>query len=444
MAAPNAASTAATSRSRRLGVAYAKLWTAASVSYAGDGIYYTALPLLAATLTRDPLRVAAVDVAGQLPWLLFALPAGALVDRWDRRRILWLTDAYRGLVLAALAVAVVAGWASIPVLAAAGFLLGTGGTLFTPASLSIIPAIVSRERARLERANGRLAASQTVGLHFLGPPAGGALFSLARSVPFVADAVSFVVSAAALASIRGRFTPDAGPLAHGPAPAGVADAGQPGDHPQSVGSRRLRVEIVQGLRWLAGQRLLRMLALMNATTSLAFGAWTAIMVLFAQDRLGVGNLGYGLLWTGVAAGSLLGSLLAARLSRVVGQARLLIASAVAFGVTTLGVGASTTQAWVAGGLLGTLGLALTVWNVVVVSLRQAIVPDHLVGRINSNFQLASMGMGPLGAALGGILGRALGLRAPFFITGAVLLLMAAAAIPVITTRAIGALRTDPS
>lgn len=151
----------------------------------GDGIYYTALPLLAATLTRDPLRVAAVDVASQLPWLLFALPAGALVDRWDRRRVLWLTDAYRGLVLAALAVAVVAGWASIPVLAAAGFLLGTGGTLFVPASLSIIPAIVSREPSRLERANGRLAAAQTVGLHFLGPPAGGALFSLARSAPFV-------------------------------------------------------------------------------------------------------------------------------------------------------------------------------------------------------------------------------------------------------------------
>jgi MFS family permease len=218
---------------------------------------------------------------------------------------------------------------------------------------------------------------------------------------------------------------------------------QPGDHPQSVGSRRLRVEIVQGLRWLAGQRLLRTLALMNATTSLAFGAWTAIMVLFAQDRLGVGNLGYGLLWTGVAAGSLLGSLLAAKLSRAVGQARLLLVSAIAFGATTLGVGASS-DPWVAGALLGTLGLALTVWNVVVVSLRQAIVPDQLVGRINSNFQLLSMGMGPLGAALGGILGRTLGLRAPFFITGAALLAMALLAIPVITTRAIEAIRPRTS
>jgi MFS family permease len=104
--------------------------------------------------------------------LLFALPAGALVDRWDRRRVLWLTDAYRGLV-----VAVLAGWASIPLLGTAGFLLAVGGTLFTPASMSIIPSIVSREQTRLERANGRLAAAQTIGEHFLGPPAGGVLAS---------------------------------------------------------------------------------------------------------------------------------------------------------------------------------------------------------------------------------------------------------------------------
>lgn len=441
---PTLASTAATTRPTRLGPDYAKLWTAASVSYVGDGIYYTALPLLAATLTRDPLRIAAVEVAGQLPWLLFALPAGALVDRWDRRRILWLTDAYRSLIIAALTVAVLAGWASIPVLGAAGFLLTIGGTLFTPATLSIIPGIVSRDQARLERANGGLAAAQTVGQHFLGPPAGGALFSLARSVPFLADAISFALSAATLARIPGRFTPDSPPPTPGPAPAGATDAKQPQEQAQIAGSRpRLRVEIVQGLRWLAGQRLLRTLALMNATTSLAFAAWTAIMVLFAQDQLGLGNLGYGLLWTGVAAGSLLGSLLAARLSRILGQARLLLVSAATFGATTLGIGA-TTNRWVAGTLLGALGLALTVWNVIVVSLRQAIVPNHLVGRINSNFQLASMGMGPLGAALGGILGRTLGLRAPFFITGVALLAMALLAVPVITPQAIEAVRTDPS
>ena len=414
-------------KSQRLGSAYAKLWAAASVSYVGDGIYYTALPLLAATITRDPLRVATVEVAGQLPWLLFALPAGALVDRWDRRRVLWLTDAYRALVMIALTAAILAGWTSIALLGAAGFLLAIGGTLFVPASMSIIPSIVSRDQARLERANGRMAAAQTSGVHFLGPPTGGALFSLARPVPFLADALSFAVSATVLAAIPGHFRP---------APEHDQDERQR----QLAGTRlRLRVEILQGLRWLVAHRLLRTLALMNAASSLAFAAWTAILVLFAQDRLGVDNLGYGLLWTGVAVGSLLGSVLATHVSRRLGPGRVLTASAVAFGVTTIGIGA-TTNPWVAGALLATLGLALTVWNVIVVSLRQAIVPDRLVGRINSTFQLLSMGMLPLGAALGGILGRTLGLRAPFFITGTALLMLALLAAPVMTIRAIEAAR----
>jgi MFS family permease len=186
-ASPPIAPTRAASRPSPLGPAYAKLWTAASVSFVGDGIHNTAVALLAATLTRDPLGIAAVEIAGQLPWLLLALPGGALVDRWDRRRVLWRTDAYRCMVVAALAGVVLAGWASLPVLGAAGFLLTAGGTLFTPAAQSIVPSLVSRAPARLERANGRLAAAQTAGWHFLGPPAGGLLFSLARSVPFLAD-----------------------------------------------------------------------------------------------------------------------------------------------------------------------------------------------------------------------------------------------------------------
>jgi MFS family permease len=422
-------STMAVSRPRALGLAYAKLWSAGSVSYLGDGIYYTALPLLAASLSRDPLIVATVQVAGEAPWLLFALPAGALVDRWDRRRVLWIADAYRSLVVTALAVAIVAGWTSIAVLGATGFLLAIGGTLFNPAALSIVPAIVSREPDRLERANGRLAAAQTIGEHFLGPPVGGVLFSLAHSVPFLAEAVSFAVSSALIASIRGRF---ASTTHHAQGPA------------RSAGKRpSLRGEIVEGLRWLAGHRLLRALAVMVAIASLAFSAWSSIMVLFAQDRLGLGAVGFGLLWTGVAAGSLFGGLLAGRLGRTFGESRLLLLSATSFGATTLGIG-FTASPWVAGILLGVLGLALTVWNVVVISLRQAIVPDRLIGRVNSAFQQLSFGMLPLGSALGGTLGRTLGLRAPFLISDVTLLVIAALAVPVLTARAIQAARASAS
>ena len=411
-------------RCERLGPAYAKLWSAASVSYLGDGIHNTALPLLAATLSRDPLLIAAVEIAGQLPWLLFALPGGALVDRWDRRRVLWLVDAYRGLVVGVLAIAVIAGWASIPALGVAGFLLAAGGTLFNPASMSILPAAVSREPARLERANGRLAAAQTVGWHMLGPPLGGVLFSLARSVPFVVDAVSFGISSAVLASIPARFAATQDLRA-----AAGADGG-------------LRAQVLAGVRWLGGHPLLRTLAVAAAIQSLGIAAWSSIMVLFAQERLGLGNVGFGLLYSGVAVGSLLGSLLATRLSRWLGAATVLRASAVTLGAVSLGIGLILNR-WAAGSLLGVIGIALAGWNVVAVSLRQAAVPDHFQGRVNSVFQQLSLGMLPLGAALGGVLGRALGLRAPFLIGGAVMVAAALLATPVITTRAIDAARTDP-
>src|SRR6266536_2265331 len=190
-----------------LGPGYHKLWTAAGISTLGDGVFLTALPLLAATLSRDPLRVSLVAFAGWLPWLLFGLVSGALVDRWDRRRVMWTVDAVRFAVVGILGIAVLAGWASIPLLATVGFLLGSGQTLFDNAAQSLIPALISRDTQRLERANSQLYGAQTVGQNFAGPPAGGALFALAAPVPFLADAVSFAASSTLIAAVRGSFAP---------------------------------------------------------------------------------------------------------------------------------------------------------------------------------------------------------------------------------------------
>ena len=161
----------------RPGPDFVKLWLAQGVSNLGDGVYLTALPLLAATLTRDPLPVSAVMFAEWLPWLLFGLLAGALLDRWERRRVMWMVDAARLVVVGSFAAAVLAGWASIPLLMATGFLLGTGQTLVDTASQALIPAMVSRDPGRLERANGRLAGTLMVAEQLAGPPAGGFLFS---------------------------------------------------------------------------------------------------------------------------------------------------------------------------------------------------------------------------------------------------------------------------
>jgi MFS family permease len=233
-----------------LGPDFAKLWSAQAVSSVGDGVYATALPLLAATLTRKPLPVSAVVFAEWLPWLLFGLLAGALVDRWNRRRVLWVVDAGRFAVVGAFAAVVLLGWVSIPLLMLTGFLLGTGQTLVDTASQALIPTLVSRERRRLERANGRLQGTHMLCDHLAGPPAGGLLFSAAAWLPFGVDALSFAASSALVASIPARR---------------AAAAGNHGQAPTSAERRAsLRAEVAEGLRWLVRHRLLRAMAVLTA------------------------------------------------------------------------------------------------------------------------------------------------------------------------------------
>jgi MFS family permease len=382
-------------------------------------MYLAALPLLAAGLTSDPLAVAVVTVAGWLPWPLLALPAGAVVDRLDRRRLIWAVDGARALVVGGLAAAVVAGQASIPLLAVAGFLVGAGQTLVENAAQSMVVAVVGRDPGRLERANGRLVATLTVGQQLVGPPVGSAAYAVAGWLPFLVDAGSFGAGAALVASIRGRFRPEGGP---GPA-----------------AGRGLRAEIAEGVRFLLGHRLLRAMVVLVGVSNLAFMAGEAILVLFARDELGLGSRGYGLLLAAVAVGGVPGSLLAARLARRVPPGRLIVGGVLAGAVTMAAFGLAT-DPWLAGAAHAATGAVWGVWNVVMLSLRQAIVPDRLMGRVVGAIRLVGFGTIPVGALLGGVVGRALGLRAPFLLGAAVLAVGALAAAPVITTAAVTAAR----
>jgi MFS family permease len=402
----------------RIGTPYHKLWTASAVSTLGDGVGLTALPLLAAELSRDPLPVSLVSFAGWLPWLLFGLVSGALVDRWDRRATMWRVDAFRFAVAGALGLVVLAGWASIPLLAALGFLLGIGQTLFDNAAQSLIPAIVSRDPRRLERANSQLYGAQTVSQNFLGPPTGGFLFGLAHSVPFLVDSVSFLASSGLIWAIKGEFAPER--------PAGAARPS-------------LRAEIAEGLRWLWAHRLLRALAVLVALMNLSLMAGEAIMVLFAQELLGLSNVGFGVLLTALAAGGLLGSVLATRVGRVLGTGTLLLAMALVDAAAWFGFGL-VGNPLLGGALLVLSGTAGMILNIVGVSLRQALVPDHLIGRVVAAYRTLGYGAIPLGSLLGGVVGTTLGLRAPYLLGGALIALAALASLPVISNRAVRAAR----
>jgi Na+/melibiose symporter-like transporter len=271
----------------------------------------------------------------------------------------------------------------------------------------------------LERANGQLGAVMTVSQQMVGPAAGGATFSLAAAVPFAADAVSFLASSALIAGIRGRFHPEAGP---GPRR-----------------RRSLRAEIGEGLRWLASHRLLRALAVLVGVVNLVFMAGESILVLFAQRKLGLGSIGFGLLLTAFALGGVPGSLVAARVSSRMPAAVVVIGGLVAWAVTLVAFGLSSNP-WVAGLTWAISGLVSALWQVVGISLRQSIVPDRLMGRVVSAFRLLAFGTIPLGAVLGGMLGRTLSLRAPYLLGAAALAATALAVAPVINTHSIEAAR----
>jgi MFS family permease len=410
----------ASKRRDRLGPDFVRLWLAQGVSNLGDGVYVTALPLLAATLTRDPLPVSAVMFAEWLPWLLFGLLAGALLDRWERRRVMWMVDAARLVVVGGFAAAVLLGWASIPLLMATGFLLGTGQTLVDTASQALIPALVSRDPGRLARANGRLAGTRMVAEQLAGPPSGGLLFLVSSWIPFALDAVSFGASSALVATIPGRRATHA----------------TGGEASPAAGRRTgLGAEIAEGLRWLFTHRVLAALALRVAGVNIVAAAQGAVLVLFAQERLGLNGVGFGLLLAGSAVGGTLGSVVAPWLSRRLGPVPVMIGGSIVSGLAALGVGL-TRNPWVAGGLLALGGLCVVTFNVVLESLRQQLVPDRLLGRVISAFRLFSYGAVPLGALIGGVLARSFGLPAPFLVAGVAIPVMTLLILPFVNRRTV--------
>jgi MFS family permease len=371
------------------------------------------MPLLASTVTRDPLALAVVSTAAWLPWLLVGLLTGALVDRWDRRTVMWRVDAVRAAVVGVLVALIVSGRVSIPLLAALAFVLGVGQTLYENATQAIVPAVIGRDPARLARANSQLGAAQTGGKELAGPPLGGVLFTVAPWAPFLLDAMSFGVGAALIAAIRGRF-----------APARRAEA-----------PTRLRAEIAEGLRWVWRSRVIRTLAVMAGVVNAVYGAGLAVMVLYAQDVLGLDALGYGLLLAAVAVGVLPGSLIAPWLARTVPTAPLLVGGIAAVAVLQAAFGLAPVV-WVAVAAEVLAGVVYIVFDVAQISLRQELVPDRLIGRVLSAARLVGYGATPAGTLLGGLAARALGLRAPFILGGLVLAVLAVVSARVLTTTAV--------
>ncbi|MGW1957895.1 MFS transporter [Streptomyces sp. NPDC001920] len=380
-----------------LGRPFRWLWASAVASNAGDGITRTLLPLLVVAHHPDPAAVAGLTAVNMLPWLLFALPAGVLVDRTDRRLIVLGSNLVRAAALLGAAL-VLADDRPLVLLYALAFVLGIAETLADTAAPAMLPRLV--EERHLERANGRLSAAQIVLNETIGPPVAGLLIGLTAAVALATGGVLYAVAALLLLGLA--------PLAR------TAREAEPGEPAGGV----LR-DIRTGLRFVLGHRTLRLTLAASALYGVVFSATFSMLVLLSDRTLGLDETGYGLLLAAGSLGAVTGSRLAPWAADRLPTLRLARWSLVASGAAYAALGLIRHPV-LAALALAVNGVFMMGWNIPVMSLRQRLTPEHLQGRVMSVSRLCAWGGMPVGATLGGLLAEALSVPAVFLVCGSVL------------------------
>ena len=374
---------------RRLGTSFRWLLASSWVTNLGDGVVLAAGPLLVASRTSEPFLVALAATLQWLPPLLFGLWAGVLTDRLDRRRLVVLVNLARGLVMALLAAAVATDVVTVPVILTALFLLGTAETFADNASQTMLPMLVHRDDLVL--ANARLTTGLVTLNQLAGPPIGAALFAVGQALPFAAEAVFIGLGVVLVSRVR---LP-----AHG--------------HTPAAEPRRIREDVVEGVRWVLHHAAVRTLVLTILIFNVTFGAAWSVLVLYATERLGMGPVGFGLITTVGALGGLLGIVSYGWLTARISLAGLMRIGLVIETLTHLAL-ALTTVPWVALSIFFVFGAHAFVWGTTSVTIRQRAVPTRLQGRVGSVNLIGVTGGLVVGSAIGGILAQHFGITAPFW------------------------------
>ena len=376
------------SRSNKLGRNYAHVWSAAGCSNLGDGIVKVALPLFAVQLTDSPAGVAGVAVASYLPWMLLSLPAGAIADRVDRRNAMRAVNLMRATVVGALALLASNDLGGLAIVYVAAFALGAGETLFDTSAQSLLPAIV--DRTNLTRANSRLFALEQTTNEFVGPPLGGWLTGLGIAFSLTTSSALFFVAAALLSMLTGSYRMT---------------------RPVEA---TMRAEIIEGVRFLYGNLLLRTTVIIVAILNFVGIAAQAVLPLYAVEPgpLGLSEFGYGLLLLGFGAGGLIGSAVAGTLQRRFGRAFVLVGAVAADSLWLLAL-ALTTNVVVIALAMVLSGIGIMSVNVVAITFRQLITPARLLGRVVAAHRVVVLGVLPLGAAAGGAIAEFVTLQVLF-------------------------------
>lgn len=380
-----------------LGRRFWAVWTGSAVSYLGEGLLFGAVPVLAASLTRDARLISVTDALQQAGWLLLGLVSGVVADRLPRLSIMWVANAARALFAGVFAALVAAGDASMPLIYGLGFLLGLAAPFFDNASSAVLPELVPP--AEFQRANSLTQMALALAANLLGPVVGTATYVIWPAAPFGFAALAYAAGALVTALVSRR------------APGRAAHTGD-------VGPLQL---VRDGLSYLLHHRVLRTLATAVGVVNFVTSAAIAVLVLYVLQLLHLPESAYGLVMASFAAGALVGAVLTARFTLRVGERRSVLVALAMFGLSTvvLGVWPQVIVSFAAFALVGFFSM---VWNITVNSYRQRIVPLDLLGRVTSVFRMLAFLAMPLGALGGGLVAHAVGLQWTY-VAGGVLLLV---------------------
>jgi MFS family permease len=372
----------------RLGTSFRWLLASTVVGNVGDGVALAAGPLLVASQTHDPLLVAAAAFLQRLPWLVLGVFAGAIVDRIDRRRLVIAVDSLRAVVLAALTATIVTGVVDITVVLVVMFVIGTAEVFADIAGSTLLPNMVAREDLGI--GNARLMGSYLVTNQLVGPPIGAALFVAGRAWPFGVNALCCLLGAMLVARVAVRPVPD-----------------------DERARRSVRAEVADGVRWLWRHPPVRTLALTILLFNLTYGAAWSVLVLYATQRLGMSEFGFGLLTTAVAVGGAVGIASYGWLERHFSLGNMMRACLLTETLSHLAF-ALTRSPYVAMTTMVAFGAEAFVWATTSTTVRQRAVPSALLGRVQSVYMIGLFGGLLVGQAIGGVLARHWGLTAPFW------------------------------
>ncbi len=362
---------------------YMLLWSGQVISTIGTGASMIVYPLLILELTQSPTAAGVAAALASLPYIIFSLPAGALIDRWDRKRVMILCDIGRGLTLASIPVAMAFKVLTIWQIYLAAFIEGSLFVFFNIAEVAALSRVVVKEQL------GGAAAQNEAGFGaaaIVGPSFGTFLYqTFGRGVPFIADAISYFVSVASLSFIETTFQSE-----------------------RAAAARNLRAEIAEGLSWLWRKPLIRFMAFLTGGTNF-IGAAMPLMIIVLAKKMGAHDAQIGLIFSIGGVGAIVGSLIGGQIQKRFSFGRVIIAvmwiQALLFPLYAV-----TPQFFLLGVITALIYVTLPVYNVVQFSYRLALIPDALQGRVNSSFRLLAFGLSPLGAALSGLLLEKIGAR----------------------------------